>query len=172
MKKTIEIYHKTRELHRVVVENLFRLQSELSSMSLEEMLDVAHGLKETFRALDDARKECEDVVKTLEQVMCLIWVKKSVSTNSDEPIRSEYAIGTPRVKRMMHIPKRGTEEYTTLMASMGVVSEDLVRPHWPSMVDHVTSLLSSGGEPPPGMSGETYDIHAVTIRKRKEFHDG
>lgn len=169
MKRTIDTCNHARELHRTVVENLFRLKDQISSMSLEEMLDFACCVKETAHLLDDSRKECEDLQKTLEQVMCVVWIAKSLSTNKDDPIRSEYAVGTPRVKITMHIPKRGTEEYDALMTSMGVSNGDLVRPHWPSMVDHVSELLSKGKMPPPGMTGKTYNVHSVTIRKRKEF---
>lgn len=172
MKTTIKIHDRARELHRVVVENLFRLKNELSSMSLEEILDVAYGLKETASLLNDSRKECEDVMKMMGQVMCVMWVQKNINTGCDDPIRSEHAIGTPHVKKMMHLPKTDTDEYTALMRYMGVKEGALVRPHWPSIVDHVTELLSNGKEAPPGMTGKIYDIHTVIIRKRKDFHYG
>lgn len=172
MDKTIDVYHRAQKLHRLVVENLFRLRETINEMTVEEMVDVALGLRETARLLNDGRKECDDCLKTFEQAVCLLWVHKSLTNNSEDPVRGEYAIGTPRVKLMMHMPKRDTEEYSTLLASMGVPESDLVRPHWPSMVDHVSTLLSEGKQPPPGMSGETYDLYTVTLRKRKDFPNG
>lgn len=171
MKDILRIYHQIQRVHRNMIEQVFKLKKTIASRSLEEMVDLAFGLKETASLLDDARKECTACQEILEEVACVLWVQKSLQDGTDESIHGEFATGTPRVKTMMHIPKRGTDEYEVLMASMGVVNGDLIRPHWPSMVDHVTNLLSEGKEPPPGMSGKTYQRHNVTLRKRKDFPD-
>lgn len=171
MKQTIKIHDEMQELHRVVIENTVRLRNAIGKMTPECMTDVAYGLKEISRLLDDGRKECDDLVKLFEKALCIVWVQRGVNTGNTDPFQGEFAVGTPQIKQMVRIPRRDTDEYDKLMQWLGVPDGDLVRPHWPSMVEHVTELLSQGQQPPDGMTGEPYPIYAVRFRKRKEFHD-
>ncbi len=172
MDKTIQIYDSTQLLHRTLIENIIRVRDSLAELPLKDMVDIAYALREISRLLDDGRKECAECIKLMERAMCIGWIQQCIQTGSDDPIRGEYAIGTTQTRQMMHIPKRDTEEYESLLSWLGVPNDGLVRPHWPSMVEHISELLSEGKTPPTGMTGKPYPVYSVVLRKKKEFHDG
>lgn len=169
MKNTIKLYRRAQNFHRAVIENCLRLKSLVTETTIEDTLDVSHALTETSRLLKETKREVDDCIKLNAEMMCLAWTHRCLMLDSAEPIRGEYATGTPQTKLMMVLPKKGTDAYAQLMNSMGVTNHDLVVPHWPSMVDHVTELLAAALDPPPGMSGDTYSRYTVTIRAVKEL---
>ena len=171
MEQTIATFDRAQALHRLVVENVLRIRDVNREWTMEEMVDVALGLRETSRLFDDCRKECDHCVEVLNDGMAIQWIAHCVQVGTDEPIRGEFAVGIVRTRQMMGIPKRDTDDYETLMKSLGVPEGDLVRPHWPSMVDHVSRLLSEGKPAPAGMTGKPYSVYSVMLRKRKEFHN-
>ena len=135
---------------------------------LQELADFAYALKKVSDMLVEMSKRSRNSYELSERLLCMLWAK----ANSDEPIRTPYCTITPRIRMAAQIPKKGTDEYEMLMASLGINAElaqvDAVRPHWPGLVDYVTERLTSGKPLPSGIdTTKTYPVYGVTIRDRK-----
>ena len=166
----IKDYVKLKDLHAESYEKIIHFRQKMSSFSKEDLVDFAFVLREMGKLADDIRKECVLAKDTAERLVCLIWI-----TNNDEAeliVRGKYGSGTPNIRLMSSLPKQSTspKEYNALMTYLGIKVSDneLVRPHWPAMTEHITALARAGKPLPPGIDPKkTYSLYSLSpLRKR------
>ncbi len=180
MFQQLKILHATvTECHEDVYTDLGKEIEPLvrSCNNLEELVDTAYVLRETSKLCNDMRKMC-DVLRELSEKICCVIAIKDESVGA---IKTEYASGTPNVKMMASIPKKKThpEKFAALMEHLGIPAElweeesDVVRPHWPGFVNHLTALAAAGKPLPPGIDADkTYPVYSLDpLRKKKGIQE-
>ena len=171
------MYRKVADSHRRLLADLQSVRQATAAgrvADLPELADQVLAMKECQKLADDQAKDLQKVVELTERTLCLLWAQGT----SGEPIRTEHTTVTPRVKMAVQLPKQRTdpEGYAAIMGYFGVnklaTEGELLRAHWPSMVEHVSELLSAGKPLPPGIDpSRTYPVYATTARKKKEVVD-
>lgn len=148
----------------------------------EEAVDIAFLLREMADYLDDLRKEMNKVRVIIEKVTCMRWMQTSLNddpTKSAQSIQGDLAVGTPHLKMAATLPNRhkDPEAYVKFMNQIGVSGEalkrDMVRVHWPLVIDYFTDLSEQGKPLPNGIdTSRTYPLYSLRLRERKEEDDG
>jgi len=173
--RLVELYDETRKLHMELYGELgdIRDVAKVGKFDLKEMIDRIYVMRETARVLDDLRKEATGISQVLEKIACLLWVQQNQNNPKPEPIRTALCTGTPDVGMQAKVPKKKTdpEAYAKLMKFLGVPDElaekEIVRTHWPSMVEYLTSLASQGRPLPDGIAPtDTYPVYSIKVLMR------
>ena len=165
-------YLLVKETHTTVFQQVVEHKQLMSVEGIEQttLVDTLYVFKQTVLMMHDMRKELDALVALIEKIVCAQWVTESLAADSKgESIRGKLATGTPSSKQMLVLPKKGTPEYDTLLKSLGVgvksLKNDLVRVHWPGMIEHVTKVLGQGRSIPGCDSKTTYPVFKVATRK-------
>ncbi len=126
---------------------------------------------------DDLRKEMTKVRQFIEKVTCMKWMQASMNEDPDkaaQPIRGELAIGTPQLKTMVVLPNREKDpvSFAKFMKRIGVFGSalkwNMVRVHWPAVIDYISHLNEKGRPLPPGINpSQTYPMYRLVLRERK-----
>jgi hypothetical protein len=137
---------------------------------MNELTDAVYSLGEAYKYADDLRREIDKTKKLASKLVCLLWAKFT----EGGPIRTAHCTGTPRIKMIASVPsaRRDPEAYESLMEHLAIPERvwrnDVVRPHWPGLVEHLSQRLEQGLPVPPGIDPDkTYPDYAVTIRSKK-----
>lgn len=170
----VSLYRRVKNLHEEVYIPLVRARQGNNHANEKELADAAYVLREIERLANDIEKEARLSRELMEKLACAVVLE----TSNEDKIRTKYCTATLDLKTMRSIPKRDDlANYVPFMSSLGVdpakVELDLVRPHWPSLVEHITSLERNGKNPPPGMGKDSYNLYRLIIRKKpgKEITD-
>ncbi len=165
----------TKKAHEALFAGVMRQRTSLADdpVQQEALVDMVMIAKETAKLLKDMQVEWDALTQTMEKVICMRWVQDSLANGAKgEPIRGDLAVGSPTVKSMVSLPKRGSTEYIKMMHYLGIygrsLRKDLVRAHWPGLVEHVSELMARGKEV-PGCGGRTpYQLFRVAVRQAKK----
>jgi hypothetical protein len=146
------------------------------SSDLDELADTIYALNQSFKFAKDMQNEIDRLKDLSVKILCVLWVKLS----DGSPVRTEYATVTPDVMMIASIPKRSThpEEYAALMKYLGIDmklwshGEEVVRPHWPGLVEYLSQQISKGLPVPDGIDPtKLYPKYKVRVTKRKPVED-
>lgn len=164
-------YRSLKAMHEAVFRDILRTREPVENRQIksEDLVDMAYVLREMAALADDIRRECAAHQGLMEKAACIEWVVRNDPTG---PIRGELAVGTPDLKQMSSLPKPKTEpaEYRAMMLYLGVPENlhDVVRPHWPAMVDWISDLTAQGKPLPPGIDlTKTYPVYRLRLLKKK-----
>ncbi len=171
-----KLYRKARIFHEMAYGVVLQTRQRTvgGAVSLDELADSAFVAREIAVLANDLRKEFEAAQGLLEKIACLAWVTAHAGEPEQaEPIRAELVVATPSLKQMASLPrlKKDPKAYNRLMLHLGVpeACRELVRPHWPSMVEHLTNLAEQGRPLPPGIDpNKTYPVYKLTMRRRPD----
>ena len=140
--------------------------------TLSQTLDLIYVLRETSKQLDDLRKEANGVEAIMINIACLLYLTKGGRT----PIRGKLAVGSPNVKMNARIPhmKRNPEEFAALMKyfkiPIGPVEEGILKPYWPSMMEHFSKCAEEGRPLPPGVDPSSqYPEYKMRVSHKKDL---
>ena len=168
------LYIECKKLHKKVYEQLLILQKDLGTCTEEvELADAAFSMKECTDLLNDVRKQIDKTSKIAKGKACFIWTQNQLEDPNDEPIRTSYCTATPEVKMYIPFPtKKDKDGWKEFMEYLGVpdavADSELVRPHYPSMLEHTTKCLAESKPLPPGMNeGKKIALHDLKFRKTK-----
>ena len=161
-----------KELHQEVYLTLGRLKSELiREKNLEDATDTIGVLKKTFDMIKDLKMEVDRCTEQMEKVVCALYIRSPIM---GEPIRGEWVTGSPYPRSVFKFPsmKSDPEAYMNWMRQMGVpddvIASGAVRPHYPSMVEHLNKLEAEGKQLPqnvnPHDSGTEFGVRCVWHR--------
>lgn len=133
-----------------------------------ELADQLLVIDKVTKLLDDVEKKMRGTRDLAERLLCILWVKDGDA----EPIRTEYVTASPKVRMAAQIPKKGTPEYESLVTHLGIRKDiadgDVVRPHWPGVVEYLTDRLTRGLPLPEGIDPtKTYAVYSVALRPKK-----
>jgi hypothetical protein len=173
-----KLYLEVEKAHEDLYNSLQALRKVTSQdREIRSLTDTAYALNESLKLLESAKKEINITKDMLTKVIGALWVQ----VNNQEPIRTWYCTGTPRVKMAATLPSRKSdpEKYGKLMDSLNIPRELWDRPedehqivhiHWPGMVDYVSELSAQGLPLPDGVDmSKAYPNYALTLRPRKEI---
>jgi len=139
-------------------------------VDLEDLADTAYALREIMRLFDDAEGECNAIYELVVRVACMLWAHG----DNDGPIRTKHVTASPDIKMMTAIPKasKDPEAYAEFMKALNIPehlwARDVVRPHWPGMLDFVSEKIASGEPLPGGLDPtKTYPIYKMGLRGKK-----
>lgn len=168
------MYVQAKKAHDEIYRLIALLKPEVEKCRRkEELVDYAYALYEAHKFIDDLEGE---VRRLKERAICLadaLWVQESTG----ESIRTDYCTATPDIKMAANIPsqKRDPEAFDAFMQHLGIKPElykgesEVVRPHWPGLVEYVSALISQGKPLPPGVNMEKkYPVYKMSFRKKKE----
>jgi hypothetical protein len=151
---------------------LLSLQKDLEEeIDEKELADISFALRECENLLQDVRKEVSKTLARAKHSTCYVWTAKQMSNPNGEPIRTPYVTATPEIKMYVPFPsKKDKEGWSELMEYLGVSKEtadnELVRPHYNSMLELCTRLSKEGKPLPPGLDpSKQKPIHDLRFRK-------
>jgi len=173
-----QVFQIARDAHGDAYGNVHQLAEQLPTMSSQgELADTALAMREAARYFKDALKEVEKIRELAERLACLLWLKDAVG----DPIHTDHVSATPQVKTMASVPKRSTqpEQHAALMQWLGVPDHlwaadgpEVVRVHWPSFVELLTTNAEQGKPLPDGIDPDkTYPRYSLTMRRKKDVDE-
>ena len=118
-----------------------------------ELVNFIYVMRDIAKFAEDLRKETNAIEQIAVNVACAIWITRE----QDNPIRASLATGTPNIKIAAAIPnqRREPEAFEALMGSLGVdakaVINNTVKPHWPGIMEHISTLAEKGLPLPKGI---------------------
>lgn len=170
-----------RRNHKLRYGQIVKLRLKLSEGQLtqKERVDAAYILREMADVYDDLRKELRATQELITKMVCAAWIKDSETLSPDSmnrSIRGELALGTPDIKFTANVPSasKDPELYKKFMTAMGVDESlhGMIRPHWPSMREYISTELAAGHPPPPGINpDDLYPDYRLSLRKLPNGND-
>lgn len=172
-----ELYNKASQAHDEVMTKFLELEENLPAPDLEELVDWCYAFREMHLKFEALQQKSAKIKRQLEQTTCALYINLPESNvhRSRGKIQTDHCTGSPSVRQAAHVPKlkNDPEGYFALCKHMGVSQElaekEMFRVHWPSFVDYISDLTSSGKPVPPGIDvNKMYPVFGVRIHKRKE----
>lgn len=176
----IELFEKNSALHAETHRTLRAIRAELESLSAKgmgELAETALVAAEIRKLVDDTSGECGVLRRECEQMACMMWIQ----SGSNGPIRTEYVTASADIKMQAKLPDRRIDPagFARLMEHLQVPRElwdvpvecsAAVQPHWPGMLEYISTLIGTGRPLPPGVDATTlYPIYKLILRARKEL---
>lgn len=181
-KEMVELFKRARQLHHDMYSLSYDITAEMKAnkLTLEDAVDLVYAVKQTWKFVNDTRAVLNGLCNLAERYVCLLWVAR----NTDDNIKTEYCTGSPRPKTAAKIPKRKDDpaRYLSLTRYLGIpdnlvggsdVEEkepdvEVVRIHWPGMVEHLTKLQAAGEPLPPGVEPNSeLSVFSVYVYPKK-----
>lgn len=150
---------------------------------MKTLADMAYAVSECEKMLDDSRKSCSRMKELLAKLIGAQWI------TLPEPVRieTEYCYVHPNVKPMVQIPNRNTKpelferwmeafnvpenlwKFRNEAGEIDMETTELVRLHYPGIVDWIQKQLQDGKPLPSGVEdgAEKYNIYTLRIHPRK-----
>lgn len=156
-----ELYHFKERAVPILKEN---------QMSSEDMVDIGFLFRELENRLDDSRKDCKATKELIGKIICLRVAKDSLNNlDADPVVRGVLARGTPDVRRLPALPRKGTPEYVQAMKALGVQSEAAINSGCLKFDFHAIQALinecaAAGKKPPPGLDKDYPEYTTVFTR--------
>lgn len=170
-------YRKVRKLHAELYEFLAMVRdaSKQGIIRNQDIVDILFLFKKSVELTEDIRKEVNAVSDIMEKVACMLWVQQNANDpESAEPIRGKLATGTPDTSVIVSLPRkeREPEAYRALMEHLKVPMEHeasgVLKIHWPSFMEWVTTLQEQGKPLPPGIDpSKTMNKYTVRSTARR-----
>jgi len=174
----LEKYTRLRELYLDSYAQLAELRDCMregtGKYDMKDMVSFIYIMREVSTLANDLRKECDGIQKMFENSVCAIWVIQG----NNKPIRSALATGSPDLKLGVSIPnqKREPEAFKELMEYFkipeNVIEDNILKPYWPGLCEHISQLAEEGKPLPPGIDpNKTYPTYSVRIKRRKDLDE-
>jgi len=158
------------DLHHELMLELGNITAKLKKReySKEELCDIGFLCRELERSFDDWRKDCKARRELAEKVLAYSVMMESLDGEADDVVRGKLARAVCDVKKEAIIPKRGTDEFYSLMEHFGVTGEatEVLKFDWKRMAEFVTKLAEEGKEVPKGID-RTIPKYKATFTRLK-----
>ena len=171
-----ELFKLVDKAHDEIFTEMIKLEDELPETDIYEATDWVYAFREMADKLRTIRVKADVMKINCQNLACALYVVQGPNSPiiRDGNIKTGHCTGTPDLKQGAHIPKlkKDPEGYYAVMDYLGIpkgiVEKDLVRPHWPSVVDHLSELASLGKPMPPGIDPtKTYPVYDMVVRRKK-----
>ena len=171
----VQIYKLTRQWYEETYRELRNINPQ-NYNTQTEAADAAYAMRELHKWCDDMRKEAQRLKDTCDRIACVLWIANGGLHKS---IKTSYCTATPEIRQRATIPKKDTDpdNFWALMDYLGIPREaaesDIVRFHWPGVVEYLTEQAAQGLPTPPGIQPDaTHPVYSLRIRGRKAIDDG
>lgn len=170
-----DLYKQIRAVHQRFVQIDAWLEEEIKCATDKyDMTDVAFASREISELCKEIVKLANQKQRFAERMACLIAIAEA----NPNAYQTDYVTASPDIKTIVSIPKKSThpEGFGKLMQYLGVPDElysgegdkEVVRPHWPGLVDRIARDLAEGKPMPPGTDpNKTYAEYKLKMRERK-----
>ncbi len=165
--KTKKYYLETREYFNKQTTQLQALEAD--TVSVEDCVDAIYAIREAEELIDDVKKTYSSLSRKLQEAVHLILLsrhKKSFST--------DFCTGTRKSKVIYGLPTKRKEpkKFASLMAKLGIpedlVDKEVIRPHWPGLVEYFQELNTQGLPQPEEVDTTKQSATLeITIRRKK-----
>jgi len=172
-----ELYKRVVSTHNMLHEMIVRINQELTQETEpKELADYAFALHKAAELADDTRKELTKSDNLAQRKACYECVVAGVHG----PIKTEYTTATLDIKTCVRIPRKSAEPeaYAKLMQYLGVPEDlynceeekEILRPHWPGLMELVSRLCAEGKPLPPGIDPDaTFPEYRLKMRQSKHI---
>lgn len=135
-----------------------------------DLVDMGYFCRKIRERADELRKDADARLELIGKVICI----RLIDPNAGDLVaraRGKYAVGTPDLKMVATVPKKGSPEYLALLKHFGVdesaIKAGLFNANWKRLKDMTTELTEQGVPLPPGI-GEPYPEYRTIFRSNKE----
>ena len=142
-------------LHNNFLTIILEAKEQLQELPIEELCDAAYFIKKCGEVFKSLQIESDKFSGFAQRLACLRWmVDNDLPAKVDRP---DYT-ATPDLKMQANIPShsREPEAYHALLSWIGVpehaIKTELLRVHWPTLVEFLTERQADGKSLPPGVS--------------------
>lgn len=150
---------RLKTLYNSLVVEVDRFNKAARSGAIPDERDCADGAylcKLMSEQLDYLRKECNKACQAASQWACEQWTIKQLSDpNLSDKIHAQLCTATTKVDNVVNVPKKDTEEYSTLCHDLGLTEwstqHDIFHIHWPGIVALCKDRLQRGLPLPKGL---------------------
>ena len=173
-----KLYQSVSTNHRnayIMSEAIEKLAPKLAG-DMIETADMTYALQECFDLAEDTLKTLRALRKSIDKLFCAMTVQGGVVGK----VNTEYCEAQPKVKMSVSPPtsNNNREAFVELMTELGVPESllgngddkaEIVRPHFPGMIDFVTDKLANGEPLPKALSDvqRQFPVYSVKIQSRK-----
>lgn len=154
-RKAVWLYKSVREAHEQTIVGLERIKNDVAKKpELELICDATALLKKAEELAKDMRKELNATLRQLQKAGCMLFLRDGLL---GESCKTAWVSARPDTKTLPPIPRKSDnpEAYRAFAQHFGVpealIESGAFKPHWPSIVDYVTSAESNGQTMPPGI---------------------
>jgi len=178
VKAAVRVLRDLKKQHATLYTALSRMRDKanVAGLTQSDRVDVAYVLKEAAKLLDDLRKEANHSRELIENVACAVFVQEhAASLDPPSNIKGQFVTGTPDVKEAASLPRKSVDpdRYYAMMKALGVedsaLEADVVRPHWPTIVDLLTKRAEAGLQPIAGIDpSSTYPVYSIRLLCRQD----
>lgn len=169
----LALHAEVQRLYHTVYQKMSELSGQLrpGKMPCGDMVDIGYLLREMENILDELRKEVKARKELTGKLIAFERVQAFVEDSSiDMTVRGSLASGTPDVKQLPELPKKGTPEYGQLLAYFGAteaqIQQGALKPDFKVIAELCTQRAADGLPNPPGI-GKTFPSYETVYRKCK-----
>lgn len=176
-----ELMEQTQALYASIYDALATVAQDTKEKERRksELADTAFAMREISQLADHIRKRAEAIQALAEQLACMLALRDM----DGEAIRTDYVTATPHVQQVARVPNsREPERYRLFMEHLGVPEElwhrpttdhdvlekkEIVRLHWPGVLQYLTECAEQGLPVPPGMKSDlTYAKYSLRMKRK------
>jgi len=172
-----KLYQSVSTNHRnayIMATAIEKLAPKLAG-DLDEAADMTYALAECFDLAEDTLKIVRALRKNIDKLFCAM----AVQGGNIGSVTTEHCEATPKLKMSVSPPTRNNnpEAFVAMMKELGIPenllgSEDkpeIVRPHFPGLVEYATDRLAEGLPLPGALNDVTkqFPTYSVKHNKRK-----
>lgn len=139
-----------------------------------DLVDASYYLDRIHTITDEVRKESSSLKDTVDGIACVLYTMRCINLETPPThIEGSVARGIPDVRATVVLPTRGSVEYLALLNALytdeGAKASDVLRPHWPALMDYISARASQGLPTLPGIDPATLNTKGriTHLRLRK-----
>lgn len=193
------LFRNAKESHEIVYKRLSELRQEIEKCNnYVELCDYAFAVHESHEYIEDIKKELWKLRESINKKVDELWLQAAIKGGRDFPrsIHTDYVTATPDIKQAPNIPsqKSDPKAYKELMDYLKIdtsdwpehpdsnkiekgdnnetIKSEVVKIHWPGLVNLVTERMSAGLPVPPGINiSKLVPVYKLTLRKKRDVLD-
>ena len=186
------LFRNVKESHEIIYKCMSELRQEVEKCNnYVELCDYAFAVDQSHEYVQDLKVELWKFREFLNKKVDELWLQAAVNGGSSFPrsIHTDYVTATPDIKQAPNIPsqKSDPEAYKKLMDYLNIdvsnwpehpnpeykgAKSEVVKIHWPGLVNLVTENLAAGRPAPPGIDiSKLTPIYKLVLRKKRDILD-
>jgi hypothetical protein len=161
-------------LQLAIHEELSQLQNQMSSLKIEELVDIGFFCRRMEEISNSLRRDCEGRVSIIGRTLAA-YVGAEALRGNEVNLSGEFATATPTIREKPKMPSNDSPEMRELLRWIGVsdevINKGYLRPSFSQLEAELTRRLETGEKPPPGIQATFREVSAVFRQKRGKKQD-
>lgn len=178
----LSLLQTVTHLHTEIVTYVARVKKVLTENDPGGLTDLCYLLRKTEDIVDGSRKElanAKDMTAATVGAMHTVAAVKALQEGltPNKSVIGRLAVGTPRSTVVANLPAKQSDDMVKLVSALmqdyptakDIVDADVLRIHWPSLVEILTKRQEEGLTPLPGIDPSTVKSrHTLVCRERSQ----